>query len=1138
MRDLRTASVLMPTWQAIEFLERVLEALAAQRTSLAWDVWVIDSGSTDGTRECLERRRASFPVPLTVEWIRPEEFDHGDTRNLLARRSEGDLLVYLTQDAIPSSPIWLETLASSFRDPSVGAAYCRNVPRADCWPITRVMSRADPGYAQTRRETRLPAPDVYRAMNAYERRVLCNFNNVASAIRRELWERYPFPRTMMGEDVLMGRAILEAGYTIVYDADATVDHSHDYGPQKLHWRGEVDARFNAEWLDRICVEKAAHVAPLTEELVAQDLAALAAEGFPRSERAALEERVRELRRAYLEGLYEGSQAKRRYPRSAMRPTGLLRCLFVIPGMPVDPGAWLDDSAAHAVELARELQRRGHRVTVVGPDTNLGAAASFGFRRTVAHGLRVFQARAYWSRRSELASILDHEQPDVVVAFGLDRMLRPIQRACRKRGLPLVLSLDDDAVSSGGKALDAAVAADLCLVPSVALRQALLAGASGGSFDDRRVVRFVRGIDADDQLTVAKTTELEGRVRFGFFGEPTEESGAATLLAAARALRPGSCVVRIHGAGAGANGSPRAGTDGRASDADFVELVESGGPRDLPELMAEVDVVVAPDRGFCGASRAVQRAQLHATPVIASIGFGADEQVRDGVDGLHFPAGDVAALAQRLQRFVDEPDLAARLRPAAGRVLSIERSAAELEFRLRALACRERSRPLDVARASLSRALARGIHKVRKTLRARAARGRSIPTWQPAPPTAAAAPERQLRIAGTLRVEPGHPVAATDLPRIALVIPTLEGRELLDECLASVDRAEYERARLRIVVVDNGSTDGTSAHLRSARPGVHVVRFHENRGFAAACNAGACERDDAGVIVFLNNDMRVHPRFLAELVAPLVRGECRATTAKRLSWDGERLDGAGVGSTFAGIAIQPGYGAPPRADHEIERRTLFPCGGAMAIDAATFEAMGGFDEEFFAYYEDLDLGWRMWISGHATHYVPSAVAYHHHSHTSRRFPPATVRLLMIRNSLLACVKCYDDANLARVLPAVLALAARRAYLAGAVDDGALRIERAKLGRLARSGEASRAGRRTSIRALGAADLTAIDDLLGRWEHWMRRRAQVQANRVREDREILPMFLDPLACVEGDPGYQELQRGLFELYDIPGLFEQRP
>src|SRR5262249_15199642 len=135
------------------------------------DLLAIDSGSSDGTWELLGRFAERFPVPLQRARIDPVEFDHGDTRNLLAATSRGELLVYLTQDAIPTSPRWLAQLASNFDDPRVGAAYCRNLPRPDARRLTRIFSAGDPGYAPGRREVRLPEAATYARMSAHERRL-------------------------------------------------------------------------------------------------------------------------------------------------------------------------------------------------------------------------------------------------------------------------------------------------------------------------------------------------------------------------------------------------------------------------------------------------------------------------------------------------------------------------------------------------------------------------------------------------------------------------------------------------------------------------------------------------------------------------------------------------------------------------------------------------------------------------------------------------------------------------------------------------------------------------------------------------------------------------------------------------------
>ena len=147
-----------------------------------------------------------------------------------------------------------------------------------------------------------------------------------------------------------------------------------------------------------------------------------------------------------------------------------------------------------------------------------------------------------------------------------------------------------------------------------------------------------------------------------------------------------------------------------------------------------------------------------------------------------------------------------------------------------------------------------------------------------------------------------------------------------------------------------------------------------------------------------------------------------------------------------------------------------------MDAALFQRIGGFDEDYFAYYEDLDLGWRTWLAGHEVHYAPSAVCYHHHSKTSRRFPPEMLRVLQARNPLLTAFKNYDERNLRRVLPALLALHLGRTWVmarmgeatAFRVGGASHRIARplgALLDRLRRSHGRGRIGK------LAVADLVA-------------------------------------------------------------------
>ncbi len=361
MRPIRTVSVLMPTWQGIEFLDRVLAALASQRFDRPWDFLAIDSGSTDGTLELLESWRARFPAPFALGKIDKCEFDHGDTRNLLAARSTGDLLVYLTQDAIPGGPDWLARLVANFDDAGIGAAYCRNVPRPDAWPLTKIFSAGDPGYAAGRRRAGHPGKDAWERMDAHEKRLLFNFNDVASAVRRELWELHPFPRTWFGEDILMARALIEAGHAIAYDDEAVVEHSHDYSVEETRARARIDGRFNAEWLGRVCVASRQDATTLTARLLESDREALRQLNLTDAEYGRQLQLAAELRAAAFEGLWEGGRAAARHGGSRLLGSSRLKILYVLHGFP--PNTWAG-TEVYTLNLALAMQARGHEVVVL------------------------------------------------------------------------------------------------------------------------------------------------------------------------------------------------------------------------------------------------------------------------------------------------------------------------------------------------------------------------------------------------------------------------------------------------------------------------------------------------------------------------------------------------------------------------------------------------------------------------------------------------------------------------------------------------------------------------------------------------------------------------------------------------------
>lgn len=412
---------------------------------------------------------------------------------------------------------------------------------------------------------------------------------------------------------------------------------------------------------------------------------------------------------------------------------------------------------------------------------------------------------------------------------------------------------------------------------------------------------------------------------------------------------------------------------------------------------------------------------------------------------------------------------------------------------------------------------------------------------------AATPHDPAAVERWLRIDACEPLTDAELPRVSIVILNWNGRHHLEPCFKTLRALDYPEDRFEVVLVDNGSDDGSQDEVRRKHGWVRLVENSRNRGFAAGCNQGALVAKDGPLrptqVVFLNNDIHVDAGFLRALVAPVTQRRAIASTAKMYSWDGKVLNSAAGGMNFYGFGLQRGYNAPPAPEYDVPRRSLFACGGAMSMDLDAFFAMGGFDEEFFAYYEDVDLGWRSWVQGHEVHYEPRAVCYHHHSSTSRRVPVERLRLIQVRNPLLASFKNYDDDNLRRVLPTMLGLATRRALLcAGLGDAREYRIE--DLETLAGPGPVAgfwsrfrrnAAGRSAAVPKVAMADLLGINDLIGRWDHWMERRRVVQAARRRPDAEILPLFLRPMWCIEGEAGYKELHAGLASFMGLDALFE---
>jgi N-acetylglucosaminyl-diphospho-decaprenol L-rhamnosyltransferase len=197
-------------------------------------------------------------------------------------------------------------------------------------------------------------------------------------------------------------------------------------------------------------------------------------------------------------------------------------------------------------------------------------------------------------------------------------------------------------------------------------------------------------------------------------------------------------------------------------------------------------------------------------------------------------------------------------------------------------------------------------------------------------------------------------------------------DLTQSCLEHLARQSREH---RLLICDNGSTDGTAERLAAEWPAAQVARTPDNRGFAEACNA-AVALGSADVVVLLNNDVDCHPDFLERLVAPLERDPALGSVAALcIRPGGERIDSIGLTTdpTLSGFPRLQGH---PAAEAGSARPVLVgPAGTAAAYRRTAWDAVGGLDEHIFAYGEDFDLAVRLRAAGWSTVAAPDAVGVH-------------------------------------------------------------------------------------------------------------------------------------------------------------------
>jgi GT2 family glycosyltransferase/glycosyltransferase involved in cell wall biosynthesis len=365
--------------------------------------------------------------------------------------------------------------------------------------------------------------------------------------------------------------------------------------------------------------------------------------------------------------------------------------------------------------------------------------------------------------------------------------------------------------------------------------------------------------------------------------------------------------------------------------------------------------------------------------------------------------------------------------------------------------------------------------------------------------------------------------------VSVILVNYRGAEDTITCLQSFAGVDWPATRLELLVIDNASGDGSAGRIRAAAPGATVIESEVNLGFGGGCNLGAAHASGE-FLAFINNDARPAADWISAAVEILeTQADVASVASKVLDWDGERIDFVDGSLTWYGMGYKRECEQPDTGEWDKPKDVLFATGAAMFVRASVYRAVDGFDDRYFMFYEDVDLGWRLNLLGWRVRYVPTSVAFHRHHASMKSYGPWREHYLLERNALFSMYKNLGDDLLAKALPGALLLAVRRGLSRGDADNGILDL--ASQPPVGPEEETVVVSRET------LAPVLAIDALVDHLPSLDEDRRRLQDERRRTDTELLPLFRQALEPAYAHPRYEAAHRILVEAFGIERAFSTR-
>ncbi len=356
--------------------------------------------------------------------------------------------------------------------------------------------------------------------------------------------------------------------------------------------------------------------------------------------------------------------------------------------------------------------------------------------------------------------------------------------------------------------------------------------------------------------------------------------------------------------------------------------------------------------------------------------------------------------------------------------------------------------------------------------------------------------------------------------VSVVLVNFRGASDTLEAIDHLGKLDWPKEQLEIVVVENASGDGSAERIRSAAPHVKLVVSKTNDGFAGGCNKGVAA-SSGEFIALLNNDAKPDAEWVRAAVEKFAESEDIGAVASRvLDWDGKLVDYIGSAMTWYGMGYKPFTSEPVPRNPEVPGDVLFGTGSAMFVRREVFDALSGFDERYFMFFEDVDFGWRLNLRGWRFAYEPKSLAYHKHHASMDAFGSHKETYLLERNALYTLYKNLGEETLLEALPAAIALSIRRAITRSDLDSASFDLRKPG-GDLESSMEVSK-------QAIAA--MYAIDQFAENLPGLCTERRKIQSTRTVSDSMLWRLFGQVDAPINHEKQYLRGYENLVAAFEV--------